>query len=88
MRLTPKDVHREVLRRVRTAYSDEPTWYAIWHGEPHGEKSVQLGRTERLARPRWWRAYPSTGEYPREIRGWTNVIDWFIELQEKHSATE
>jgi hypothetical protein len=78
MRLTPKGIHREVLKRDERG---EPTWYAIWDGTPHAEGAEQLGRTERLARPRWWRAYPASGKYPQEIRGWVNVIDWFIKLK-------
>lgn len=85
MRLQPRDIHREVLSRGTSAVDGadaEPDWYAVWLGEPHADKSELLGRTERLARPRWWRAYPVTGEYPREIRGWSNIIGWFIALRE------
>lgn len=90
MRLTPKDVHREVLSRRESNLDGteaEPDWYAIWLGEPHADGSVQLGRTERLDRPRWWRAYPAGGEYPRAIRGWTNIITWFLELYQAREQT-
>jgi hypothetical protein len=82
MRLTPKDIHREVLKRSERVHGSEPTWYAIWYGVPHADESEMLGKTERLARPRWWRAYPVTGDFPKDIRGWVNVIEWFIKLKE------
>jgi hypothetical protein len=81
MRLTPKDIHREVLKRDERPHGGEPSWYAVWYGLPHAEGAELLGRTERLARPRWWRAYPADGTYPKEIRGWSNIIAWFIELK-------
>lgn len=83
MRLTPKDIHREVLARDEREHGGEPSVYAIWLGLPHADGSELLGRTERLSRPRWWRAFPVDGTYPRNIRGWVNIIGWFIELREK-----
>ena len=87
MRQQPKDVHREVLRRVRTEHSDEPTWYAVWLGLPHAEGSELLGRTERLSRPRWWRVFPATGEYPRSCRGWSETVRWLLEVRDGHAKT-
>lgn len=88
MRLTPKDVHREVLVRDDRVHGSEPTLYAIWLGEPHADGSALLGRTERLARPRWWRAYPATGDYPQEIRGWVSVIEWLLKMHPEQPIAE
>lgn len=87
MRAHPRDLHREVLQRVRTAHSDDPTWYAVWLGEPHREGSVLLGRTERLRRSRWWRAYPATGEYPQARHLWADAAAWLLEVREGHEKT-
>jgi len=85
MRRVPRDVHREVLaRRDDQEFSDEPTWYAVWLGPPHGEKSHLLGQTQRMLKPRWWRAFPATGEPHRELRGWISVAEWFLEVREQH----
>lgn len=78
MRLTPRDIHREVLQRDERG---EPVMYAVWRGTPHGEESELLGRTERLPRPRWWRTYPADGTFPKPLRGWVNAIAWLIELK-------
>lgn len=87
MRRIPKDIHREVLQRDDREHGSEPSWYAVWYGQPHAEGAELLGKTERLAAPRWWRAYPVTGEYPRAIRGWVNIIGWFLELREGREKT-
>lgn len=83
MRLTPKDVHRKPVQRDEGRYSDNvPTWYEVWLGQPGGSESVLLGRTERLPRPRWWRVYPASGEFPKPMRGWTNAIEFLLEVRE------
>lgn len=87
MRRQPKDLHREVIRRHLTNFSNDPTWYAVWLGEPHAEGSVLLGRTERLPRPRWWRVYPVTGEYPQPMHLWSAAAAWLIETHEGHEKT-
>lgn len=88
MRLLPKDIHREVLARDDRAHGGEPTLYAVWLGLPHTEDAVLLGRTERLPRPRWWRAFPVNGKYPRQIRGWSNIIEWFLEEKPPSPLTQ
>lgn len=85
MRRAPKDIHREVLRREDGEFSDEPSWYAVWLGPPHGEKSVLLGRAERLPTARWWRAYPVSGEYPAQVRTFSRVIEHLMEVRGKAS---
>jgi hypothetical protein len=87
MRRLPKDIHREVLQRDDREHGSEPSVYAVWYGVPNADGSELLGRTERLPRPRWWRAFPVTGEYPRAIRGWTNIIEWFMQLHDGHGKT-
>jgi hypothetical protein len=87
MRRQPRDLHREVLRRDATRFSDDPGWYAVWLGPPHGEESVLLGRTERLPRPRHWRAFPVCGEYPRVLKPWTAAAAWLIEVHEGRDKT-
>jgi hypothetical protein len=85
MRRVPQDVHREVLERADREFGGEPVLYAVWLGPPHGEKSVLLGRTQRTSRPRWWRAFPVTGEYPEFKRGWINVVEWMLEVRAVHA---
>ncbi len=87
MRRQLPDIHREVIRRVRTPFSDEPTWYAVWLGQPHAENAELLGRTERLPRARHWRVFPVTGEYPQVRRGWTNTVGWLLEVRDGHVKT-
>lgn len=84
MRRAPRDVHREVLKRdYSSEFSEDPSWYAVWLGPPHGEKSELLGRAERLPAPRWWRAYPVTGEYPETVRTFNKVIEHLLEIRGK-----
>jgi hypothetical protein len=84
MRRAPKDVHREVLKRDERDFGNEPSWYAVWLGPPHGEKSVLLGRAERLPTARWWRAFPVTGEYPEQILTFNKLIAYLLEVRAAH----
>ncbi len=87
MRRQRPDLHREVLKRGATAYSRYPTWYAVWLGVPHSDGAVLLGRTERLPRARYWRAFPATGEFPRSLTPWTEAAGWLLEVRDGHEKT-
>lgn len=87
MRRVPYEIHRQVLRRDTGEFAgSRPTWYAVWLGLPGAEGSERIGRTQRMA-ARWWRVCPETGEWPREIRGWVNALDWLMEVREGHQKT-
>ena len=92
MRKTPEHLHREVLKRPPAPFDTpgvkvQPAWYALWLGEPHVKGSVRIGRTERLPRYPYWRAYPETGEWPRIIRTWVGAIEWLTDVWKGHQAT-
>lgn len=68
-----------------------PKWWEIRqylpgqdHIPPRHRESVSLGHSERLPRDRWHRFYPATGEWPREVRGWTAGVRWLQEIRRGH----
>lgn len=81
MRFAPDQVHRERVGTERPAL-----WYVIWLGEPHGDSSVVIGRAKRLRRHREFRFFPERGGPCREIVGWTDGLEWLLELHRKATA--
>lgn len=73
MRYAPDNVHRESLGEERPSL-----WYAIWLGRPHAEGSVIIGRTKRLRRHRWHRAFPEGAVGWLDIEGHTEAMEWLL----------
>ena len=74
MRFAPDGVHREPAGEDRPAL-----WYVHWLGRPHAEGSIILGRSKRLRRHLWHRAFPEDGSLSRDIKGFTAVQEWLLE---------
>jgi hypothetical protein len=76
MRKAPAGVHRERSGEERPA-----VWYVVWLGPPHAEGSVIIGRTRRLDRHLWHRAFPEAPGVPcRDIRGHVEAMAWLLEV--------
>lgn len=87
MRKTPANLHREVIRREEPAIrgqQGQPAEYRVWLGVPHAPRSQVLGRAERMVNgaSREWRGWPDSGEWPRVFRGYTALVEWFMEIRE------
>ena len=77
MRFAPVGIHREPVGAARPA-----EWYVVWAGAPHAEGSVIIGRTRRLRRHLWHRAFPESGGACKDIKGWVNAVEWLQEVHE------
>lgn len=78
----PQDLHRERQGMERPA-----RWYVIWLGVPHAEGSVVIGRTKRLRRHRWHRAFPeAAGARAEEIEGLTAAMLWLLKVHQAGAA--
>lgn len=60
----------------------------VWQTSAEHQKTcVRLGRTERLEKYPFHRAYPETGEWPQECRTWTAAVEWLLSVHQGHLAT-
>jgi hypothetical protein len=81
MRFTPTGVHRQAVGDARPA-----EWYVIWLGRPGAEGSIIIGRTKRLRRHLYHRAfsvYPDV--LPDEFKGHTAALEWLLEVHRKRA---
>lgn len=84
MRFAPKGVHREAQGKERPA-----EWYVIWLGRPHAEGSTVIGRTRRLRRHLYHRAFSVHPDVlPDEFKGLTAALEWLLEVHRKRMPAD
>lgn len=85
MRKTPPGIHRVPGKvSLQPGAVRPPLWWDIWLGVPMLHGSICIGRTKRLKKHLWHRAFPETGEAPKDIEGWVNAVEWLLEVHRTH----
>lgn len=80
MRKVPPGTHRR-------PHPDWPRGWEHWLGRPGADGSILLGTSRPLTGHLMHRFFPATGEWPQDIYGWVNGIQWLLDTHRGHEAT-